>query len=274
MKKIILLITGLVVHSILYAQLVDMHMTDVYKARKEVRAKISEAVEKFDAKLKQKTMLDLARSEKYLEILKAEIPEKYNAHRLELIQAAIKARNEYLGNIDLYWYSDTAIEDYMYTAYEKRIQQIRKRESENERAKTIIQSNGEKIAEQAKIGEFSNELKIICESLIPTLYRLQTMDIPYYCYDILLSLSLKGYVKGTNNLVNIKQSECIRGIYKEFPGLPAEYANIDDFIMDYYELYVTKGKSVNASTSETAELRKIVMACYGNDIVSALSALQ
>ncbi len=100
------------------------------------------------------------------------------------------------------------------------------------------------------------------------------MDIPYYCYDILLSLSLKGYVKGTNNLVNIKQNQCIRGMYKDFPDLPAKYANINDFIMDYYELYVTKGKSVNASTSETAELRKIVKACYSNDIVSALSALQ
>ena len=79
------------------------------------------------------------------------------------------------------------------------------------------------------------------------MYRLQTMDIPYYCYDILLSLSLKGYVKGTNNLVNIKQNQSIRGTNKDFPNSPAEYANIDDFIMDYYELYVTGGKSVNES---------------------------
>ena len=305
MKKIILLITGLIVHSILYAQVHEIQleiehrrsvsdvlksienridksnsnfkrneMQDMYSARSAIMEKSLKAIEYLNERLEQKEMLNMVRAEKYLEILKAEIPKEYNAHRLELIQAAIKARNEYLGDIDLYWFSDIAIEDYMYTAYEKRIQLIKKRESEREREKTIIQSKGEKIAEQAKKGEFSNELKIICESLIPTLYRLQTMDIPYYCYDILLSLSLKGYVKGTNNLVNIKQNQSIRGTNKDFPNSPAEYANIDDFIMDYYELYVTGGKSVNESTFEIIELRKIVRECYSKDIVSTLTALK
>lgn len=203
MKKIILLITGLIVHSILYAQVHEIQleiehrrsvsdvlksienridksnsnfkrneMQDMYSARSAIMEKSLKAIENLNERLEQKEMLNMVRAEKYLEILKAEIPKEYNAHRLELIQAAIKARNEYLGDIDLYWFSDIAIEDYMYTAYEKRIQLIKKRESEREREKTIIQSKGEKIAEQAKKGEFSNELKIICESLIPTLYRL------------------------------------------------------------------------------------------------------
>lgn len=43
---------------------------------------------------------------------------------------------------------------------------------------------------------------------------------------------------------------------------------------NYYELYVTGGKSVNESTFEIIELRKIVRECYSKDIVSTLTALK
>ena len=117
MKKIILLITGLIVHSILYAQVHEIQleiehrrsvsdvlksienridksnsnfkrneMQDMYSARSAIMEKSLKAIENLNERLEQKEMLNMVRAEKYLEILKAEIPKEYNAHRLELIR--------------------------------------------------------------------------------------------------------------------------------------------------------------------------------------------
>ena len=197
-----------------------------------------------------------------------EVPENCEEYKKALIRDVIRARDNYIEEKEYIIFADD-IDHIMYQAYlqSPNLKRIKNQITLNE----LEHKYTEQIHGQVINGILEQEIKEMCQVVIPVLKELKTEHIDSICFDLITVLSLEGYIKGSNNYLGIKQQTSIRAVKRtDFPDLPAKYLSVRDFTLDFYDLYVKKNVGIFEETAAINLYRKLIKKYYSPQIVQAI----
>ena len=201
-------------------------------------------------------------------VMTLEVPENCEEYKKALIRDVIRARDNYIEEKEYIIFADD-IDHIMYQAYlqSPNLKRIKNQITLNE----LEHKYTEQIHGQVINGILEQEIKEMCQVVIPVLKELKTEHIDSICFDLITVLSLEGYIKGSNNYLGIKQQTSIRAVKRtDFPDLPAKYLSVRDFTLDFYDLYVKKNVGIFEETAAINLYRKLIKKYYSQQIVQAI----
>ena len=250
----------LVLLAITYESYAQTHFKPVY--RPITPSYDSKLLQNTYEKLEQKANINIETATSFLDkIQQWEVPKNCAIYKENLIFDIKKAMNKYLEEVHG-WVGASDIANIMNDAYLKSpyLEQI----------ETQIELNN-LFNKQYQHGELKEEVDTICNVIIPILCNLKVSNIESCCYDLIMALSLEGYVKGSNNYLGITQEESIRAIKREnFLHLPAKYISIHDFTLDYYDLYIKPNEPVYEDNLMTRNCKQLIKQYYEKKVIESI----